>query len=255
MEDKKILTKQVKELKEELKKFKEELRIERARNANSTFERATTENQLENIEIQRLKNANEVLNNENKDLKEKLKLEIEKSDKLTLDFNAWRVQNLPIPEHPLESTRIDPLTQRALRPTQRNLDSSSSEKTLNFDSGSSVGANQEHAANKNAQKDRKDENRFEMENRQLQKSIEDLQKHIQEIEKERSEDRRKIEKLEEKIVEVEEINAEEVENRRSVELELEMARRAYESRPPAKKSKECCKTLLKRKEIETTHNI
>ena len=32
----------------------------------------------------RLQNANEVLKNENKDLKEKLKLEIEKSDKLTL---------------------------------------------------------------------------------------------------------------------------------------------------------------------------
>ena len=251
MEDKKILTKQVKELKEELKKFKEELRIERARNANSTFERTTTEN----IEIQRLKNANEVLNNENKDLKEKLKLEIEKSDKLTLDFNAWRVQNLPIPEHPLESTRIDPLTQKALRPTQRNLYSSSSEKTLHFDSGSSVGANQEHAANKKAHKLRHDENRFENENRQLQKSIEDLQKHIQEIEKERSEDRRKIEKLEEKIIEVEEINAEEVENRRSVEHELEIARIAYESRPPAQKSKNCCKTLLKRKEIETTHII
>ena len=242
------MTKQVKEL-------KEELRIERARNANSTFERTTTANQLENIEIQRLKNANEVLNNENKDLKEKLKLEIEKSDKLALDFNAWRIQNLPIPEHPLESTRIDPLTQMALRPTQRNLDSSSSEKTLYFDSGSSVGANQEHAANKKAHKLRHDENRFENENRQLQKSIEDLQKHIQEIEKERSEDQRKIEKLEEKIVEVEEINAEEVENRRSVELELEIARRAYESRPPAQKSKNCCKTLLKRKEIETTHNI
>ena len=245
--DKKTLANQVKEL-------KEELRIERARNANSTFERTTTANQLENIEIQRLKNANEVLNNENEDLKEKLKLEIEKSDKLTLDFNAWRIQNLPIPEHPLESTRIDPLTQRALRPTQRNLGSSSSGETLNFDSGSSVGANQEHAANKKAQKLRQDENRFEKENRQLQKSIEDLQRHIQEIEKERSEDRRKIEKLEEKIVEVEEINAEEVENRRSIELELEIARRAYESRVEKSKG-DCCKTLLKRKEIETTHNI
>ena len=76
-EERKTLMDQVNEL-------KEELRIERARNANSTFERTTNANQLENIEIQRLQNANEVLKNENKDLKEKLKLEIEKSDKLTL---------------------------------------------------------------------------------------------------------------------------------------------------------------------------
>ena len=73
-----------KALKDQVNELKEELRIERARNANSTFERTTNANQLENIEIQRLQNANEVLKNENKDLKEKLKLEIEKSDKLTL---------------------------------------------------------------------------------------------------------------------------------------------------------------------------
>ena len=71
-------------LKNQVDELKEELRIERARNANSTFERTTTANHQDNIEIQRLQNANEVLNNENKDLKEKLRLEIEKSDKLTL---------------------------------------------------------------------------------------------------------------------------------------------------------------------------
>ena len=73
-----------KALKDQINELKEELRIERARNANSTFERTTAANQFENIEIQRLQNANEVLKNENKDLAEKLKLEIEKCDKLTL---------------------------------------------------------------------------------------------------------------------------------------------------------------------------
>lgn len=223
----------------QLKEIKDELRIERARNANSTFERTTMANHLDNIEIQRLKNANEVLDNENKDLKEKLALEIEKSDKLTLDFNAWRIQNIPISEHPLESTRIDPL-----KPTQRYLGSSSSEQTLH--SGSSVGANQEHAANKQTKKLRQNEDHFERENDQLQKRIEDLQKQMQDIDKARSEDQRKIKKLEEKIIEIEEINAIEVENRRSMELELEIARKAFESRVPDKKSKDCCKTLLKR---------
>merc|ERR1712137_749454 len=64
--------------------------------------------------------------------------------------------------------------------------------------------------------------------------------------KEKSEDRRKIGKLEEKIREVEEINSKEVEHRQNIELELEIARQAHESRPPEKKSKDCCKTLLKR---------
>ena len=156
------------------------------------------------------------------------------------DFNTWRIQNLPIPEHPLESTRIDPL-----RPSQRNLYSSSSGETLI--SGSSEGANQEHAAKQRAGKQ---ETQYDRQNRQFQNIIEDLHKKIEQMGKEKSEDRRKIGKLEEKIREVEEINSKEVEHRQNIELELEIARQAHESRPPEKKSKDCCKTLLKRKEIE-----
>ena len=73
-----------KTLKDEVNELKEELRIERARNANSTFERTTAAIQLENIRIQKLKTDNEASKNENKYLREKLKLEIEKTDRLTL---------------------------------------------------------------------------------------------------------------------------------------------------------------------------
>ena len=146
----------------------------------------------------------------------------------------------------MESTRIDPL-----RPTQRNLDSSSSGEVLN--SGSSEGANQQHAANKKAERE---EARFEKQNKELQKIIEDLHQKIEKLGKEKSEREIKISKLEEKIIEIAEINSKEVDQRRSIELELEIARQAYDSRPNEKartseaNSKACCETLLKRIEIE-----
>ena len=149
----------------------------------------------------------------------------------------------------MESTRIDPL-----RPTQRNLDSSSSGEALNLNSGSSEGANQQHAANKKAERE---EARFEKQNKELQKIIEDLHQKIEKLGKEKSEREIKISKLEEKIIEVEEINSKEVDQRRNIELELEIARQAYDSRPNEKtgrtseaNNKACCETLLKRIEIE-----
>ena len=74
------LQKERKKLRERNAQLEEELRIERAKNANSIFERTTS--QIDNV--LKLENANVALSNEIQNLKQKLNLEIQKNEKLTL---------------------------------------------------------------------------------------------------------------------------------------------------------------------------